>query len=195
MATTLRENTNAAAVVEHSMYSIVDLSLIQLRRHKEVDALKAIRDTLLRGGAVNKGTFLSHVIAPGELLHGNTPLEAALKPDLLRALDLQYLGRRRLVVDLGQNQRTTDHELRVLEVRVHTANQTRVVDRIREVNLALRRLRRVHGSSDGDDAGQARHGANELPLHGLVGDQELDPAVGFLLDDAHQHQRVDELAS
>jgi len=194
VATTLREDTNAAAVVKHSVHSIVDLSLIQLWRNKEVDTLEAIRNALLCRSAVDKGTVLGHIIAPGELLHRNPALEATLKPDLLGPPNLQYLRHRRLIIDLGQDQRATDHELRVLEVCVHASNQTRVVDRVWEVNLALRRLCRVHGSPHGHDARQASHGANELPLHGLVGDQELDSAVGFLLDDAHQHERVDELA-
>lgn len=47
MTTALREDTDTAAMVEHGMHSIVDLSLVQLWRNEEVDALEPIRNTLL----------------------------------------------------------------------------------------------------------------------------------------------------
>lgn len=129
------------------------------------------------------------------MLHGHTALESTLKPDLFRSFDLQDFRSSRLVVNFRQHNRATNHELWVFKIRIDTSKQAWVVDRIWEVDLALGRFRCIHGSSHRYHSGQASHGAYEPPLHGFIGDQELDSAVGLFLDYAHQHQRVDELAA
>jgi hypothetical protein len=190
----LGKNSYAATVVEDSMDSVVNLCLIELGRNLEADTLEAVRNTLGRGGAIDECTILGHVIATRQLLHCDASLKAALEPNLLGALYLKYLGCGSLVIDLGEHKRTANLEQLVFEVGSDTSYEAGVVDGVGEVNLALRRLGRVHGSADRHHARQTGHGADELALHGLFGDEELDAAVRLGLDHSHQHERVDELS-
>lgn len=142
---------------------------------------------------VGKVAVVVNIVAPSELLQGKFSLKGALQSELLGPHDLRniYAGTGH-VLTWRQEDHSLDFALALAKLGTYTANQGRIIDRGREVNLAGGRLGGILSAADGNGAHLARSPSDEA-MNRLLCDEKGDTTVGFLTKSTLQNEGVDEL--
>lgn len=193
MATTFREDTDAATLVELLEHGIVHLALVYFRCNLELDAWESLCRTDL-AIAVQNLAILTDIFAAGQLADSYPTFERLLDAELLRSMYFQNFRARSRIVHRRKHDEPSDLEVVALKVCSYSADEGGVVDGVGEVYQALAGPRAIHSSTNGQSTHVACEPPDKLSPHRFLGDQEADAAGGFHAYDAHEDQRVHELA-
>lgn len=178
MTTTLWENANAATVSQAGEDGLIHLGLIDMRGQLVLGALVAGSGTLQL--FVGEVSIFVDVVAARQLLHCKLALERTLDTDLFGTNDLSniYTGTGDLFAG-WQEQHSLDLTFTLAKSSANTADQGRIVNRVRKVDGAGGRLCGILSSSNGDGADLARAQSDEA-MNGLLGDEKRGSTVGLV---------------